>query len=83
MGLFLGKYFIYLKFKDGTSGYFMHKDGDHLMVCDSVPNAEKFMTYNGAVNYFHNNGLAYGSNSNFSPLADAWIYTDGKYFRMD
>lgn len=82
MGFIFGKYFIYLKFEDGSSGYFMHMEGDHVMVTKDVLNAEKYMTENGARNYFYSHDIASGYNSNFSPVMEAKIYTDGKYFRM-
>lgn len=82
MGFIFGKYMIYLKFADGSKGYFMHKEGNHLMVTSDVANAEKYMSQNSAANYFYNHDLASGSNSNFSRVAEAYVYTDGKYFRM-
>ncbi|MGN1373175.1 MAG: hypothetical protein ACI4VK_03900 [Candidatus Coproplasma sp.] len=83
MGLLFGKYFIYIEFEDGMKGFFMHKDGDHVMTTDTPQNSEKFMTCNGAINYFHDHNLGDGHNYRFSPIVRACVYSDGKYFRMD
>ena len=83
MGFVFGKYMLYIEFEDGSKGYFMGKNGDHVMVTSSAANADKWMSESGARNAFYDKGIAYGSNSHFSPVKNAWIYTDGKFFRMD
>lgn len=82
MGFVFGKYCIYLQFADGEKAFLMTKRGDHIMTTSSAGNAEKFMTQSGAENYFYNNDVAHGTNSNFSRVVGAWVYSDGKYFRM-
>lgn len=82
MGFIFGKYCIYLEFADGEKAYFMAKRGDHIMTTNSVANAEKFMSQSSAENYFFKNNLQYGTNSNFARMTGAWVYSDGKFFRM-
>ncbi|MBE6141872.1 MAG: hypothetical protein E7175_03440 [Erysipelotrichaceae bacterium] len=82
MGFIFGKYGIYIEFNDGEKGFVMGVRGDHVMITSSFQNAEKFMSQGAAENYFYNKGVGSGSNSNFSGVKAAWVYSDGKFFRM-
>lgn len=82
MGFIFGKYAIYLQFSDGTKGYFMAKQGDHVMTTSSFANAEKFMSRDSAESYFYRNDIASGSNTYCARVTGAWTCSDGKFFRM-